>query len=292
MSTAAVGAELRPRRGRRATFWWRFRQNKLAVMGLSLVVFFLFVAVFADLVAPTRYDAGNLLETRQFPSWLHLFGTDAVGRDYLSRTMYAIRTSIAVALGVQVITMTIGISLGTLGGFKGGWADQFVVRVVEIGTAIPSLLVAMFLMAFLGHSIWSVILALGVTGWVVETRITRGQFLAIKEREFVTAARAIGASQRRIAFLHIFPNVIPVLAVVLAYQIPFVIFAEAGLSFLGLGIDEPLPSLGKMVSTSLEYVRVYWHMGLFPSLAIAMITLGFTFTGDGLRDALDPTMNR
>ena len=292
MSTVAIGVELRPRRGRRATLWWRFRQNRLAVMGLSLVVFFVFVAASADLVAPTRYDVGNLLETRQAPSWSHWFGTDAVGRDYLSRTIYAIRTSILVALGVQVITMSIGITLGSLGGFKGGWADQFVVRVIEIGTAIPSLLVAMFLMGFLGHSIWSIIFALGVTGWVVETRITRGQFLALKEREFVTAARAIGASQRRIAFLHIFPNVIPVLAVVLAYQIPFVIFAEAGLSFLGLGIDEPLPSLGKMVSTSLEYVRIYWHFGLFPSVAIAMITLGFTFMGDGLRDALDPTMNR
>jgi len=292
MSTAALRAELRPRRRRRATLWWRFRQNRLAVMGLSLVVFFVFVAASADLVAPTRYDVGNLLETRQFPSWAHWFGTDAVGRDYLSRTMYAIRTSIIVALGVQVITMSIGITLGSLGGFRGGWTDQFVVRVIEIGTAIPSLLVAMFLMGFLGHSIWSIVFALGVTGWVVETRITRGQFLAIKEREFVTAARAIGASQMRIAFVHIFPNVIPVLAVVLAYQIPFVIFAEAGLSFLGLGIDEPLPSLGKMVSTSLEYVRIYWHMGLFPSVAIAMITLGFTFMGDGLRDALDPTMNR
>lgn len=292
MSTVAIGVELRPRRGRRATLWWRFRQNRLAVMGLSLVVFFVFVAASADLVAPTRYDVGNLLETRQAPSWSHWFGTDAVGRDYLSRTIYAIRTSILVALGVQVITMSIGITLGSLGGFKGGWADQFVVRVIEIGTAIPSLLVAMFLMGFLGHSIWSIIFALGVTGWVVETRITRGQFLALKEREFVTAARAIGASQMRIAFLHIFPNVIPVLAVVLAYQIPFVIFAEAGLSFLGLGIDEPLPSLGKMVSTSLEYVRIYWHFGLFPSVAIAMITLGFTFMGDGLRDALDPTMNR
>jgi ABC-type dipeptide/oligopeptide/nickel transport system permease subunit len=150
----------------------------------------------------------------------------------------------------------------------------------------------MFLMAFLGHSTWSVIFALGITGWVVETRLTRGQFIAFREREFVVAARAIGASELRIAIMHIFPNVIPVIAVLVAFQIPAAIFNEAGLSFLGLGIDEPTPSLGKMVSTSLSYVRTYWHMGLFPSVLIAFITLGFTFMGDGLRDALDPTMNR
>jgi oligopeptide transport system permease protein len=182
--------------------------------------------------------------------------------------------------------------LGAAGGYLGGWVDQIVVRIVEIATGIPSLLVAMFLMAFLGHSISSVIFALGVTGWVVETRITRAQFISFRDREFVIGARAIGASEFRIAALHIFPNVIPVVAVVVAFQIPAAIFNEAGLSFLGLGIDEPLPSLGKMVATSLDYVRTYWYMGVFPSAMIALITLGFTFMGDGLRDALDPTMNR
>jgi oligopeptide transport system permease protein len=139
---------------------------------------------------------------------------------------------------------------------------------------------------------WNVIFALGISGWVVETRITRGQFLAFKEREFVIAAQAIGATRFRVAFRHIFPNIVPILAVLLAFQIPAVIFNEAGLSFLGLGIDEPMPSLGKMISTSLVYVRTYLYMGLFPSLMIAIITMGFTFVGDGLRDALDPTMNR
>ena len=197
-----------------------------------------------------------------------------------------------VALGVQVITLTIGISLGTLGGYLGGWVDQIVVRIIEIATGIPALLIAMFIMGLLGHSMWNVIFALGISGWVVETRITRGQFLAFKEREFVVAAQAIGASQFRVAFRHIFPNIIPILAVLLAFQVPAVSFNEAGLSFLGLGIDEPVPSLGKMISTSLAYVRTYWHMGLFPSLMIAIITMGFTFVGDGLRDALDPTINR
>lgn len=277
---------------RKANFIWRFQRNKLAVIGLCIVVVCFFIAAFANFLAPTSYDVGNLVEARQPPSWGHVFGTDGVGRDYLSRIIYATRTSIMVALGVQIITLTIGISLGTLGGYLGGWVDQIVVRIIEIATGIPALLIAMFIMGLLGHSMWNVIFALGISGWVVETRITRGQFLAFKEREFVVAAQAIGASQFRVAFRHIFPNIIPILAVLLAFQVPAVIFNEAGLSFLGLGIDEPVPSLGKMISTSLAYVRTYWHMGLFPSLMIAIITMGFTFVGDGLRDALDPTMNR
>ena len=290
--TSLKEVEEKGQKRRKANFVWRFRRNKLAVIGFGVVSACVFIAAFADFLAPTPYDVGNVLETRQPPSWSHLFGTDGVGRDYLSRIIYATRTSIIVALGVQIITLSIGITLGTLGGYLGGWVDQIVVRIIEIATGIPALLIAMFIMGLLGHSMWNVIFALGISGWVVETRITRGQFLAFKEREFVIAAQAIGASRLRVAFRHIFPNIVPILAVLLAFQIPAVIFNEAGLSFLGLGIDEPVPSLGKMISTSLAYVRTYLYMGIFPSLMIAIITMGFTFVGDGLRDALDPTMNR
>ena len=290
--TTLKEVEEKGQKRRKANFVWRFRRNKLAVIGFGVVSACVFIATFADFLAPTPYDVGNVLETRQPPSWSHLFGTDGVGRDYLSRIIYATRTSIIVAVGVQIITLSIGITLGTLGGYLGGWVDQIVVRIIEIATGIPALLIAMFIMGLLGHSMWNVIFALGISGWVVETRITRGQFLAFKEREFVIAAQAIGASRLRVAFRHIFPNIVPILAVLLAFQIPAVIFNEAGLSFLGLGIDEPVPSLGKMISTSLAYVRTYLYMGLFPSLMIAIITMGFTFVGDGLRDALDPTMNR
>ena len=290
--TTLKEVEEKGQKRRKANFVWRFRRNKLAVIGFGGVSACIFIATFADFLAPTPYDVGNVLETRQPPSWSHLFGTDGVGRDYLSRIIYATRTSIIVALGVQIITLSIGITLGTLGGYLGGWVDQIVVRIIEIATGIPALLIAMFIMGLLGHSMWNVIFALGISGWVVETRITRGQFLAFKEREFVIAAQAIGASRLRVAFRHIFPNIVPILAVLLAFQIPAVIFNEAGLSFLGLGIDEPVPSLGKMISTSLAYVRTYLYMGIFPSLMIAIITMGFTFVGDGLRDALDPTMNR
>ena len=290
--TSLKAVEEKGQKRRKANFMWRFRRNKLAVVGSGVVAICVFVAVFADFLAPTRYDVGNVIEARQSPSWSHLFGTDGVGRDYLSRIIYATRTSIIVAVGVQIIALSIGVALGTLGGYLGGRVDQIVVRIIEIATGIPALLIAMFIMGLLGHSMWNVIFALGISGWVVETRITRGQFLAFKEREFVIAAQAIGASRLRVAFRHIFPNIVPILAVLLAFQIPAVIFNEAGLSFLGLGIDEPVPSLGKMISTSLAYVRTYLYMGIFPSLMIAIITMGFTFVGDGLRDALDPTMNR
>ena len=159
---------------RKANFIWRFQRNKLAVIGVCIVVVCFFIAACANFLAPTSYDVGNLVEARQPPSWGHVFGTDGVGRDYLSRIIYATRTSIMVALGVQVITLTIGISLGTLGGYLGGWVDQIVVRIIEIATGIPALLIAMFIMGLLGHSMWNVIFALGISGWVVETRITRG----------------------------------------------------------------------------------------------------------------------
>ena len=157
-------AEEKGQKRRKANFMWRFKRNKLAVVGLGIVSVCIFIAIFANFLAPTSYDVGNLVEARQPPSWSHIFGTDAVGRDYLSRMLYATRTSIIVALGVQIITLSIGISLGTLGGYLGGWVDQIVVRIIEIATGIPALLIAMFIMGLLGHSMWNVIFAFRLGG--------------------------------------------------------------------------------------------------------------------------------
>jgi oligopeptide transport system permease protein len=292
MATAQASVALQAARSRKTSFWWRFSRNRLAVVGAVIVAAFVIIAVFADLLAPAPYNRGRLTEARQFPGWSHWFGTDAVGRDYLSRNIYAARTSLAVGFGVVALTTTIGLILGGLAGFRGGWVDIAVLRLLEVATAIPALMVALLFMSFFSHSLGWVIIALAVVGWVAEARLTRAQFLAFREREFVTAARAIGASQRRIAFIHVLPNVLPILVVLAAFQIPTAIFAEAGLSFLGLGIDEPVPSWGKMVSTGLSYIKTQWYMALFPTIMVALVTLGFTFIGDGLRDALDPTMNR
>jgi ABC-type dipeptide/oligopeptide/nickel transport system permease subunit len=267
-----------------------FSRNRLAMVGLGIVLFFLFLAIFADFLAPTRYDKSVLSENLQFPSWRHLMGTDEVGRDMLSRIIYGARTSMFVGFTVQFIAFAIGLPLGALAGLRGGWIDFFVTRLLEVMTAFPGFLFAIFIMSVLGTGVGNVILAIGVTSWIEVCRLTRGQLLALREREFVVAARSYGADDARIVFRHLLPHALPSLLIMLALGIPSAIFAEAGLSFLGVGINDPIPSWGKMVSDSLGYIRVYWYMGLFPTLAIALAMLSFNFVGDGLRDALDPTM--
>jgi oligopeptide transport system permease protein len=196
-----------------------------------------------------------------------------------------------VGFSVQGIAFAIGLPLGALAGLRGGWIDFVITRLLEVMTAFPGFLFAIFLMSILGAGLWNVVLAIGVTSWIEVCRLTRGQLLALREREFVVAARSYGSDDRRIIFRHLLPHALPPLIIMLALGIPSAIFAEAGLSFLGVGINEPIPSWGKMVGQSMGYLRVYWHMGLFPTLVIALAMLGFNFVGDGLRDALDPTMH-
>lgn len=267
-----------------------FFKNRLAVFGLALVVFFIFLAVFADFIAPTPYYKSVLSDNLKFPSAKHLLGTDAVGRDLLSRLIYGARTSLTVGFSVQLIAFGIGLPLGALAGLRGGWVDFIVTRLLEVMTAFPSFLFAIFIMSVLGNGLPNVILAIGISSWIGVCRLTRGQLLALREREFVTAAHSYGAGDLRIAVRHLLPHALPPLLIMLALGIPSAIFAEAGLSFLGVGINDPIPSWGKMVSESLGYIRVYWYMGLFPTLTIALAMFGFNFLGDGLRDALDPTM--
>lgn len=281
---------------RERTLWrdavGRFMRNRLAVVGLVVVSTFVLFGLFADLLAPTRYDYANLIEALQFPSRQHWMGTDAVGRDFFSRIIYGARTSLGIAFAVMFIAFGIGVPLGALAGMRGGKVDFFVMRLVEVMTAFPSFLFALFLMSILGAGVGNVILALSITSWVDVTRLTRAQILSLRERDFVTAAQACGATERQVILRHLMPGALPALSVMFMLGIPTVMFAEAGLSFLGVGINDPIPSWGKMVGESLNYVRVYWHLGLFPTIAIAAAMLSFNFMGDGLRDALDPTMTR
>lgn len=270
----------------------RFIKNRLAVAGLLIVVVFLACALFAEFLAPASYDRAVLSEVLQLPSNRHWFGTDQVGRDFLSRIIYGARTSLLVGFSVQAIAFAIGLPLGALAGLRGGWVDFFVMRAVEVMTAFPSFLFAIFIMSVIGTGLPNVILAIAVTSWIEVCRLTRAQFLALREREFVVAARSYGASDIRIMIRHLLPQALPALLIMLALGIPNAIFTEAGLSFLGLGINDPLPSWGKMVGESMGYIRVYLHMGLIPTVMIALAMLSFNFVGDGLRDALDPTMQR
>lgn len=267
-----------------------FFKNRLATAGLVVIVIFIIFAVFADVLAPTPYYRSVLSENLRFPSFQHWMGTDAVGRDLFSRIIYGARTSLLVGFSVQAIAFGIGLPLGALAGLRGGWIDFLVTRLLEVMTAFPSFLFAIFLMSILGTGLPNVILAIGITSWIDVCRLTRAQLLALRERDFVVAARSYGADDFRVVFRHLLPHALPPLLIMLALGIPSAIFAEAGLSFLGVGINDPIPSWGKMVSESIGYIRVYWYLGLFPTLTIALAMLGFNFVGDGLRDALDPTM--
>jgi oligopeptide transport system permease protein len=269
----------------------RFLRNRLATAGLCVVVLFIVFAVFADVLAPEPYDRSVLSETLQFPSASHWFGTDQVGRDLLSRMIYGARTSLLVGFSVQALAFGIGIPLGAVAGLRpGSWIDFIVIRLVEVMSAFPSFLFALFILSVIGGGLVNVIFAISITSWIDVTRLTRAQLLTLREREFVQAARALGANDRQIILHHLLPNALPPLIVMLALGIPSAIFAEAGLSFLGLGINDPIPSWGKMVGDSMGYIRVYWHVGFFPTLMIALAMLSFNFVGDGLRDALDPTL--
>jgi oligopeptide transport system permease protein len=292
-----------PDRRERASGIWRdaarrFGKNKLAVAALAVMLLLVFAAVFADFVAPYPYDYSVLADALQFPSRAHWLGTDSVGRDFLSRLIYGARVSLFVGFAVQVVAVLIGLSLGLLAGMLGGWVDYVVMRWVEVLTAIPGVLFALFLISILGReasgiqSLFNVVLAIGLIGWVDICRLTRAQLLSLREKEFITAAHALGASRWSIATRHLLPNALTPLIVAVTLGVPSAIFAEAGLSFLGLGINDPLPSWGKMVAESNAYIRVYWHLGLFPTLAIAITMLSFSFVGDGLRDALDPHLNK
>ena len=269
----------------------RFLRQKLAVVGMVITLFLIAIAILAPVIAPTSIDTADVMAANQFPSSAYPFGTDGIGRNVLTRVMFGTRTSLIVGFAAVGIACAIGIPLGLAAGLRGGWVDFVVMRIVEVMVAFPGILFAMFLVSVTGGGIRNIILAIGVTTWVTICRLTRSQLFSLREQEFVQAARSLGVPEWQIAIRHMLPNAIAPLIVVITLAIPTAIFAEAGLSFLGIGINEPTPSLGKMVADSAQYIRVYWYLGFFPTLAIALAMLGFTFVGDGLRDALDPRLN-
>lgn len=270
----------------------RFAKNKLAMAGFFLVALLVFVAIFGDLIAPYPYDEADVSQVLKPPSAEHWMGTDQVGRDEFSRLVYGARISLTVGLGVQFIALCIGVPLGLAAGMLGGKVDWLIMRFVEIMTTIPALMLALLLIAIFGSGLTNVIIALGLVGWLDVCRLLRAQILSLRERDFVLAARTVGATDSRIALHHLLPNALSPLIVAVTIGVPAAIFAEAGLSFLGLGINDPLPSWGKMVGDALPYMRVYWFLSVYPTFFIALTMLGFTFMGDGLRDALDTSANR
>ena len=288
LAAAGVRDAVQKPRGALYYAWRRFLRQRLAMIGLVIVVFLMIIGFGAPLLAPSDYRTASLMDANKFPSAEFPLGTDTIGHDFLSRVMFGTRTSLIVGFAAVGVACMIGIPLGMAAGLRGGWTDFGVMRLIEVMTAFPGLLFAIFLMTVLGSGVGNIIFVIGLTSWLTLARLMRAQLLTLREQEYVTAARSMGATDLSIAVRHLLPNAVAPVIVAITLAIPSAIFAEAGLSYLGIGINEPTPSLGKMVADSAAYIRVYWHLGLFPTLAIALIMLGFSFVGDGLRDALDP----
>ena len=271
--------------------WRRLLRNKLAVVGGVTVILLCLVAIFADFLAPYSYTKANFGKIYEFPSREFPLGTDQLGRDVLSRMIFGARVSMLVGVGAQVIIVMIGVPIGLVAGYLGGRVDLLLTRFIDVMYAFPRLLFVILIMSMLGAGLVNIFIAIGLTGWVGIARQTRAQVLSLKEKEFVEGARALGAGFLRTITKHVLPSALTPIVVSVTFGIPEAIFTEAALSFIGVGINPPTPSWGQMVGENQQYLRSYWHLCVFPSIAIAITMLSFTFFGDGVRDALDPKMN-
>ncbi|HET7036266.1 MAG TPA: ABC transporter permease [Thermomicrobiaceae bacterium] len=270
----------------------RLIQNKLALAGAIVILIIVGMAVFASIVAPEPYAQPDFAAINEFPSAAHWLGTDELGRDFLSRLIYGAQVSMLVGLGAQFIVLVIGVPIGSIAGYAGGKVDTALMRFVDVMYAFPSLLFVILIMAWRGPGLTNIFLAIGFTAWVTLARLTRAEFLSLREKDFVQAARAAGAGPWRLITRHLLPNALTPIIVAITFGIPQAIFTEAGLSFIGVGVPPPRPSWGQMVGQYFANVQSYWFLAVLPAVMIALVMLSFTFFGDGLRDALDPRMQR
>ncbi|WP_135827665.1 ABC transporter permease [Halorussus halobius] len=271
-----------------------FAQNRLSVVGLSMVLVLVFAAIFAPFIAPYPEDAGagvNFDRASQPPSIDHPMGTDTTGRDILSRILFGSRLSLMMGVVVLSIAISIGVTLGLVAGYLGGWVNTVIMRVTDIFLAIPPTLLAMAVVAATGASLVNVMVAIAFSWWSWYARLVQGEVLSIKEDEFIESSRALGASWLRTTFKEILPNVVSPITVKATLDMGFVILVGAGLSFLGLGAQPPTPTWGAMIAQGRNYVTSYWWIAVFPGLAISFAVLGFNFIGDGLRDVFDVDVN-
>lgn len=267
----------------------QLRSQPLAAMGLLFLLIFIVMAVFAPWLAPYNPASLDLLHRLAPPSGAHWLGTDELGRDILSRLIYGARLSLTVAVSVVALSFLLGLVLGGLAGYYGRWIDVVInTFLMNAFLALPGILLAIAFVAFLGPGLLNLILALSIGGWVGYARLVRAQVLAVREREFVEAARALGASDLRIFVRHIFPNILQPLIVQAAIGMAGAILAEATMSFLGLGVPPPTASWGSMLNDGRVYLFEAPHLVLFPALAVMLAVLSFNFIGDALRDYLDP----
>lgn len=268
----------------------RLLKNKVAVFSVILLLIIVLMAILVPILSPYAYDATNYRAARQGPSQEHLFGTDKVGRDMFTRVFMGARTSLVIGVIGALVPFLLGMVIGAVSGWFGGKVDMIIMRIVDIMLCIPSMIYMILILVVLGGSPTSLIIALAISGWMGSARSFRGRILQFKNREFVLAATTLGASPVRIIIRHILPNILGNMAVGLCSAIPGAIFAEAGMSYIGLGISPPMTSLGQLSSDGMAVFMTQFHVFFFPSLVISLIVLSLFLFGNALRDALDPKL--
>ncbi len=271
--------------------WRRFAGNKAALTAGGILLLLILMAIFAPLITPVSPEAQAFLtQALAFPSGEHWFGVDDLGRDFYTRIVYGARVSLTIGFSAAAFSVIIGIPLGALAGYYGGKVDWFVMRIIELFSVVPPLLAAMLLATLTKGGFFTIVLIAALFGWVNVCLLVRAQVKSFREKEFVRAAQALGASPWYIIRRHLIPNSISPIIIGFVLAIPLAMMLEASLSFLGIGVPPPTPSWGQMISIGLNFMFFYWHMAVFPTAALAITVLATTLFGDGLRDALDPTL--
>ena len=272
------------------TFWKRFKYNKLAVLGGIVVICLVTFAIFAPLITPYNPNSINVQHILEPPTTSHPFGTDDLGRDILSRIIWGSRISLSVGFVAVGISTFIGVILGAITGYYGGWIDRIIMRFVDIMLSIPTFFLLLAVIAFLEPGISNIMIVIGLTSWMGVTRLVRAEFLSVKEREFTQSARAIGAGDMRIIFRHILPNAIAPVLVSAVLGVAGAILVESALSFLGIGVQPPTASWGNILTIGKDNIEIAWWLSVFPGLAILITVLAYNLLGEGIRDAIDPRM--
>jgi ABC-type dipeptide/oligopeptide/nickel transport system permease subunit len=272
--------------------WYRFTTNKLAFVSMIFIILEILVAIFAAQIAPWGPNKQDYTAVFQLPfkSAAHILGTDDLGRDVLSRLIFGSRISLSIGILSQIPIVLIGLPLGALAGLMGGWIDYLLMRVIDVLSSIPTYFFYILLILVLGSGFVNIILAMAFTGWIGIARLVRGQVLTLRETDYVRAARAMGASTRQIVTKHLIRNALTPVIISVALGIPGAMFTEAGLSWLGIGISPPTPSWGQMIGQYQMFIQSYWHLTVFPALVLAMTMLSWIYVSNGIRDALDPSI--
>lgn len=290
--TGIVAAPQLPRQRSPLYFAWRrFASNKAALIGGVILALLILMAIFAPLITPYGPDdQAFLTQTLAFPSWQHWMGIDSVGRDFFTRIVYGSRVSLSIGFLAATFSVLIGLPLGALGGYFGGRVDWIVMRIIEMFSVVPPLLGALLLGALTHGGFGTIVFIAALFGWVQVCLLVRAQAISFREKEFIRAAQALGGSPWYIIWRHLIPNSVSPVIVGFVLAIPLAMMLEASLSFLGVGISPPTPSWGQMINAGMSFMFFYWHLALFPTLALAITVLATTLFGDGLRDAFDPTL--